>query len=369
MKVTLAVLATLAVGAMAAPVAEAEPWCTRFGNPCGRKREAAPAPAPIPEPQPEAEAEAEPWCIRRGNPCGKKKREAAPEPIPEPEPVAEAEPEPIPEPQPEAEAEAEPWCIRRGNPCGKKKREAAPEPIPEPEPVAVAEPLPWCIRYGNPCGRKREAAPAPAPIPEPQPEAEAEAEPWCIRRGNPCGKKRSVFESHFEPAKRDSFEGKLKRAAYAIAQEIHTPDHLVAREPSPEALISNLPGGVSYNAKRGISELASMISLTSRDAGAVFDEFQLKRNLGPDTDESMIKREALPNDWREVDKRSCGDACNKAKRAAEAVLHVIGDTHEFKREAEADPWCIRRGNPCGKKKREVLSIAHAARDLLQSLES
>lgn len=73
--------------------AEAEAFCWRPGQPCGKVKRAAEAIASA-----LAEAEPLPFCWRPGQPCGKAKRDA--------------------------EAVAEAFCWRPGQPCGKAKREA-----------------------------------------------------------------------------------------------------------------------------------------------------------------------------------------------------------------------------------------------------
>jgi hypothetical protein len=210
---------------------------------------------------------------------------------------------------------------------------------------------------------------------------------------------------------------KVKRAAEAFTESIQTSGTI--KERSPEAELSNLPGGAAYMAKRTLNELANLIALHDNDPVSFYTQLELENHFEEDSDGNE-KREALPEPWclrpgqscwkREAeaedpvakDKRWClrpGQSCWKAKRAAEAVLDVVGREAEaledkpfapalarsanpepwclrpgqscWKREADAEPepqWCMRPGQSCWKAKRDIQSMQVAARAVLTALE-
>ncbi|KAH6895958.1 hypothetical protein B0T10DRAFT_229956 [Thelonectria olida] len=215
-------------------------------------------------------------------------------------------------------------------------------------PAADAEP--WCERIGQSCWKeKRDAAP--------------DAEPWCERIGQSCWK--------------------VKRAAEAFHEAIQSSGGLSARD--AEADLSNLAGGAAFAAKRSLNELAGHVALAQHSPEEYYKALELASQFHPDSDEKE-KRDALPNPWCErigqscwkrdaeadkqavtKDKRWCeriGQSCWKAKRAAEAVLDVVGrDADNVERDAafdpdffskrEAQPWCERIGQSCWKEKRDA----------------
>lgn len=232
------------------------------------------------------------------------------------------------------------------------------------------------------------AAPAP----------EAEAEPWCLRPGQGCWK--------------------VKRAADAFAEAIHSSGGLTERSPAAEW--SNQVGGAAYMAKRNINELANLIALAQNDPESFYQQLALENQLDQDTDDTTTneKRSAEPAPepwclrpgqgcWKRnadpvsEDKRWClrpGQGCWKAKRAAEAVLAVVGRGADedieskpfnpayfakrdaepwclrpgqgcWKRDAEAnpEPWCLRPGQGCWKAKRDMLAMRSVAMEIVNSL--
>ncbi|KAL6862516.1 hypothetical protein ACO1O0_002750 [Amphichorda felina] len=283
-------------------------------------------------------------------------------------------------------ADAEAWCERPGQSCWKAKRnaDAAPEAAPEAE--AEASPEAWCERPGQSCWKaKRDAA----------------ANAWCERPGQSCWK--------------------IKRAAEALFESIDTSGGLEAR--SEEGDLSNLPGGAAFKAKRALNELAHMVSLSEFNPQEFYNGLELENHFEPDTDtdtdaESVQKRDANPDAWCErpgqscwkrnaEDKRWCerpGQSCWKAKRAAEAVLNIVGadqDDKDFDRQsssfdpefakrdaeawcerpgqscwkrdaeanadAEAEAWCERPGQSCWKARRDLHSVKNAARGVLETV--
>jgi len=301
---------------------------------------------------------ASPWCNRPGQPC---KREAMPEPTLAPR---------LPEPEPEAwcnrpgqpckrEANPDPWCTRPGQPCKRHPEPTmaprAPEPEPEAEPEAwcnrpgqpckrEANPDPWCTRRGQPC--KRAKPTLIARVPEPA--------PWCTRRGQPC--KRTAA-----PVADNVAREPVDRVIDTLANVVRSEGEIAAREPQPEPWcnrpgqpckrtpgpdVSNAVGGSAWSAKRAIADL---IQLVGRSTG---NPEQYVRDLGM---EEEVKRspEAEADPWcvrpgqpcrrsivdlsvaHEADKRWCyrpGQTCRKAKRVAEAVLGAIGSEDLAKRD-------------------------------------
>ncbi|KAF4456142.1 pheromone precursor 1, partial [Fusarium albosuccineum] len=298
MKLTLATIALLATGALAAPTAEADAkavadldkrWCVWPGQPCWKAKRDA-----LAEPDADAEALAElnkRWCVWPGQPCWKNKRDAMPEP----------------------EGNDKRWCVWPGQPCWKAKRDAIPEPNADAEALAELNKR-WCIWPGQPCWKnKRDASP------EPEPEADkAElSKRWCWWPGQPCWK--------------------VKRAAEAFSESIHSSGGLQARD--AEAEFSNAEGGAAFKAKRDVNELANLIALAARgDPAEYFASLKLERQFHPDS-ESKTKRDASP-DAAQKDKRWCwwpGQPCWKAKRAADAVLDAVADKGDDAQTTPFDP--------------------------------
>ncbi|OAA43713.1 clock-controlled pheromone ccg-4 precursor [Metarhizium rileyi] len=144
---------------------------------------------------------------------------------------------------------------------------------------------------------------------------------------------------------------KVKRVADAFSESIKSSGML--KERTPEAEYSNSPGGAAYKTKRSLNELAHLASLTAREPSEYY------RDLGLDTrfnaDQGLESREASAEPWcwrpgqpcwkRDAssdpipikDKRWCqrpGHDCWKAKRAAEAVINEI--RHLTKRDEGGD---------------------------------
>ncbi|KAI9158076.1 clock-controlled pheromone ccg-4 precursor [Paramyrothecium foliicola] len=217
---------------------------------------------------------------------------------------------------------------------------------------------PWCLRPGQSCWK-----------------AKREAEPWCLRPGQSCWK--------------------VKRAAEAFTEALQSSGELLAR--SPEAEISNLPGGAAFAAKRSLEELAQLIALTEGDPEAFYASLGFDDGEAGEDGGKVEKRQRPPTKWclrpgqscwkREAeaddnDKRWClrpGQSCWKAKRVAEAVAEAVGEADVeilsvAKREAEADAddnakrWCLRPGQSCWKAKRDLSAIGVVAREIIAALE-
>lgn len=229
------------------------------------------------------------------------------------------------------------------------------------------------------------AAPAP----------EAEPEPWCLRPGEGCWK--------------------VKRAAEAFAEAISSSGGISERSPAAE--YSNQYGGAAYMAKRHLNEVANLIALSQNDPVSFYKQLELENQLDHDTEgDKNEKRDASPAPepwclrpgegcWKRgadavsEDKRWClrpGEGCWKAKRAAEAVLAIVGRDAEnvdskpfapayfakrdaepwclrpgegcWKRSADAnpEPWCLRPGEGCWKAKRDILAMRSAAMEIINA---
>ncbi|KAG8407042.1 hypothetical protein J3458_020539 [Metarhizium acridum] len=135
---------------------------------------------------------------------------------------------------------------------------------------------------------------------------------------------------------------KVKRVAEAFSESIQSSGAL--KERTPEAEYSNSPGGAAYKIKRSLNELAHVASLTAREPAEYYRDLGLETRFA--ADEGLDKREAVAEPWcwrpgqpcwkRDAsndpvpmkDKRWCyrpGQPCWKAKRAAEAVISEIRD--------------------------------------------
>lgn len=334
MKFTLATIAVLATGALAAP--NAEPWCTRVGQSC--------------------------W---------KNKRAAKPVAIPEPTAAPEANAAPV--------AEADPWCTRVGQSCWKNKREAAPEPMPAPTaaPVAAAapEPEPWCTRVGQSCWKnKREAEAVPNPAPE------AEAVPWCMRVGQSCWKAKRAAEA---------FSGAISSSGGLQAR---TPEADISHSKGGAAYFAKR----SLNELANLVALVEDDPVSFYEALALENEFEADTETTDDAvtaEKRSVEDQAKDKRWC----MRVGQSCWKAKRAAEAVLGAIGSraTEDFgskpfdpkfavkrdaepwcmrvgqscwKRDADPEPWCMRVGQSCWKAKRDLQAMSVVARSIVDMYE-
>ncbi|KAM4054337.1 hypothetical protein HRG_005220 [Hirsutella rhossiliensis] len=157
---------------------------------------------------------------------------------------------------------------------------------------------------------------------------------------------------------------------------------------------SSVESAAAETAKRGISELATLMALKADDP----EEFLKQLGIGLETKSSeggtRDKREAAPQPWcrrrgwlcwkrdlssvgegkkkHETDATSCwypGNLCWRAKQAAEVVLKAAGlngdpttfvDTHEA--------GCLRPEDRCKASKRDVDAIQAVARRITSSLE-
>ncbi|KAK7421241.1 hypothetical protein QQX98_002373 [Neonectria punicea] len=247
-------------------------------------------------------------------------------------------------------------------------------------PAAEAAPEPWCMYKGQPCWKAKR-------------DAEAEAQPWCMYKGQPCWK--------------------AKRAAEAFKDAITSSGGLAARDADAER--SNFPGGAAFKIKRDVDELAGFAAGSYWNPAQFYNDLGLDQQFHPDSGnddadaDAKEKRDASPwcmykgqPCWKKrdaeaeaeavaADKRWCmykGQPCWKAKRAAEAVLDVVGhadvskrDAQPWciypgqpcwkKRDAEADAdkrWCLYPGQPCWKAKRDVAAMRTAARAIVDALE-
>ncbi|KFY96313.1 hypothetical protein V500_02508 [Pseudogymnoascus sp. VKM F-4518 (FW-2643)] len=164
--------------------------------------------------------------------------------------------------------------------------------------------------------------------------AAAEPEAFCWRPGQPCGK--------------------VKRAAEAFAEAIAEP----AAEADAEAsAFCWRPGQPCGKAKRTALALAHAVADANPEAEAFFDKLAI-REAFPEPEavaeaepvNGKVKREAEAEAeafcWRP------GQPCGKVKRAAEAIASALA-------EAEPEPFCWRPGQPCGKAKRDAEAVAEA----------
>lgn len=145
----------------------------------------------------------------------------------------------------------------------------------------------------------------------------------------------------------EQFAWKAKRAAHAFANSIANSGGHQTR--SPDAELSNLPGGAAFKAKRVIDELAYLVSLLKDDAEDFYNGLYLETHFEPGSD-AYETRDALPTPWCERPDQSCW------KRDAEANP-----------DAEAEAWCERPGQSCWKAKRELQAIRIAVRGILEAL--
>ena len=216
---------------------------------------------------------------------------------------------------------------------------------------------------------------AALPNAEPIAAAVANAGWGCGRRGQPCGKVKRAAEAVAEAVavpepeaygcgRRGQPCGKVKRAAEAFAEALAEPNA------EPE-----LDSPYARYARQLTRDLASTVAETQDDPEAYFTSL----SLGDDSD--LDKRDALAEaGWgcgrrgqpcgkakRDADPEAygCGrrgQPCGKLRRAAEAVAEAVAIP-----EPEAGWGCGRRGQPCGKAKRDALALAHAADLVLRTI--
>ncbi|KAF3762650.1 hypothetical protein M406DRAFT_333020 [Cryphonectria parasitica EP155] len=360
----------------AAPVAEADPWCLFHGEGCW-KREA----------EPEAVADPEAWCLFHGEGCWKEKREAAPVPAPA------------------ADPEADPWCLFHGEGCWKEKREAAPAPEADPEA--------WCLFHGEGCWKVKRAVYAfanairgAAGIPESRsaeisnmrggaaynakravqdiatmmagrtseppeflkqlfilehfgPDAnitafgppptdadaapistdddstttkrDADAEPWCLFHGEGCWKREETALQA-----RDEASDATRRWCLFHGEGCWK------RDAAPWCLFHG-EGCWKRSEEAGSSAATSLATRDASPAAAAFCPF-----------EGSSTCYASKRDFAAADKRACnqpGEACDVARRAAEAIVTEIESWAPAKRSAEdvEARWCLFHGEGCWKR--------------------
>lgn len=410
--ITLAALSattTVQAVAIAEPNAAADPWCLFRGQGCW-KRDASP------------EADALPRCLFRGQSCWKEKREALAAPAPEPE----------------ADADADPWCLFRGQGCWKKeKREAAP--------VAEADPEAWCLFRGQGCWKVKRTAYAFANVirgADAIKESQA-AEVSNMNGGAAYNAKRAIEDigdalagltdspaeffrklailEHFHPDSDPvfpSFPGNITRRSDT--------EQLVERDEEAENTrrwcLFRGQGCWKRDAApwclfRGQGCWKRSVPMEAREAEA--DPWCLFRGQGcwkrtdDDTNNAALEAreaeaEAAPafcplggaagntcyadkRDFAAADKRACnqpGEACDVARRAAEALVGEMESWQPTKRDGDVEArWCLFRGQGCWKRdnmdeiiarceaeggachqaQRDLAAVHTAARNLLEYL--
>ncbi|ELR03405.1 hypothetical protein VC83_06943 [Pseudogymnoascus destructans] len=195
----------------------------------------------------------------------------------------------------------------------------------------------------------------------------AAAEPFCWRLGQPCDK--------------------VKRAAEAFAEAFDEPiaEAEAFDEPIAEAEASAFcwrPGQICEKAKRAALALAHTVADANPEAEAFFDKLAIDEAF-PEPEAvadaeiaDKVKREAEAEAfcWRP------GQPCGKVKRAADAIASALAEPApepfcqrpgqlcgKVKRDAEAvaEAFCWRPGQPCGKAKREANALAEAAAEALE----
>jgi hypothetical protein len=174
------------------------------------------------------------------------------------------------------------------------------------------------------------------------PAAEPEANPqWCMIRGQPCWK--------------------VKRAAEAFAESIASSGGVVEAR---EAEGSGLSGNAAFEAKRQVDDLALFIAAATGDPTSYYKALGLGGQFGADAKaEKSEKREAG------ADPQWCmirGQPCWKGKRDAEPQWCMIRGQPCWKSKRTAtdfnDPdkrWCLIRGQPCWKAKRAAEAVVTA----------
>lgn len=410
---------TVQAVAIAQPNAAADPWCLFRGEGCWKaKRDAAPAAAPAPAAAADPwclfrgegcwkrdaspEADALPWCLFRGEGCWKEKREALAAPEPEPEP--------------EADAEADPWCLFRGEGCWKEKREAAP--------TAAADPEAWCLFRGEGCWKVKRAAYAFANAIRAAgaiQESRA-AEVSNMNGGAAYNAKRAIEDIGTALAGRTDSPAEFFKKL-AILKHFHADANLTTIVPTHHHSHNNY----NITRRSEVDLLAEREETDNTRRWCLFrGEGCWKRDAAPwclfrgegcwKRSVPMEAREAAADPWclfrgegcwkrtdgssssaleaRDVsaapafcplggaaantcyasrrdfiaaDKRACnqpGEACDVARRAAEALVTEIESWQPTKRDAAADVearWCLFRGEGCWKRDRmdEVVARCEA----------
>jgi hypothetical protein len=205
-------------------------------------------------------------------------------------------------------------------------------------------------------------------LPNAQPIAAAVAAPQCGRRGQPCGKAKHepAADALAQCGRRGQPCGKVKRAAEAFADALAE----ASAEPHDDSLAAR-------HARRLTRDLASIVAETQDDPEAYYDNLSLTE----EDDEDISKRDASAEPEAQCGRRGqpCGKAkrdaspkagnsncgrrgqpCGKLRRAAEAIAEAVS-------EPEPEAQCGRRGQPCGKAKRDAHAMAYAAEIALTAL--
>lgn len=396
----------------AAPAAD--PWCLFRGEGCW-KRDAAP------------EAKALPWCLFRGEGCWKKEKR-------------DALALPAPAPQPEADAEADPWCLFRGEGCWKEKREAAPQPEADPEA--------WCLFRGEGCWKVKRAAYAFANALRSvgAPKESRSAEVSNMQGGAAYNAKRAIEDigsmlagttsspaeffqklailEHFhgDSDLLTALESEASSATNITRRSAETTVELTQREETDNTRRWCLFRGegcwkrdaAPWCLFRGEGCWKRSVPMEAREAEA--DPWCLFRGEGcwkrDETTTTLEARsaEAAPafcplggaaantcyaskRDFVAADKRACnqpGEACDLARRAAEALVSEIESSQAVAKRDTADVearWCLFRGEGCWKRdnmdgvvarceaeggkchqaQRDLTAVHTAARNLLEYL--
>jgi len=247
-------------------------------------------------------------------------------------------------------------------------------PQPATGPASTALDARWCKAVGRGCWKAKRAGPTPFPPPAAEPAAEDDDDAlearWCKAVGRGCWK--------------------VKRAATAFA------DSLAASGPAStgaEADASNAPGGAAHAAKRAVDSLAGLVAITQDAPQEFYDALQLGEHFEPDSDHGDSGNGGPGTKIHKVDARWCagdGRACAKARRAAEELVRTVeafapeDDSRVgrrwctsmgrgcWKRDegvSEAERRCNAPGGQCSKARRDLTAMYHAARGVLDGLET
>lgn len=365
---------------------EASPWCLFPGEGCW-KRDATTNLA--------AKREADPWCLSQGDGCWKREAAASPEPTADPfclfpgEGCWKEKREAAPAPAPAADPEADPWCLFPGEGCWKEKREAAPEP--------------WCLFPGEGCWKVKRAAYAFANAirgAEAVGQSRA-AEVSNMEGGAAYNAKRALDHIATMIAGRTTDPAEFVKRL-----------HFVARF-GPDANLTTAIAATAPEQRRSADESSSSSSSDAARRACLFNgEGCWKRDAAPwclfpgegcwKRAEPMSKREAEAEPWclfpgegcwkrsdettpttttttaeaaffpfegdeagavgyaseRDfvaADKRACnqpGEACDVARRAAEALVAEIESSHvqpEIRTKDVEARWCLFPGEGCWKR--------------------
>lgn len=216
--------------------------------------------------------------------------------------------------------------------------------------LAIADP--WCLFHGEDCWKaKRDAALAPAPA----------ADPWCLFRGEGCWKRDAAPWCLFRG------EGCWKRSVPMEAREA---------EADPWCLFRG------EGCWKRTDENAAALEAREAEAAPAFCP------LGGAAGNTCY---ASKRDFVAADKRACnqpGEACDVARRAAEALVSEIESWQPTKRDGDVEArWCLFRGEGCWKRdnmdeivarceaedgachqaKRDLAAVHTATRNLLEYL--